>query len=282
MITALMVLSMVVSADTAVSGIVRMSVEIFESAQSLTVAPNGDLYCIDRRRNTVYHLSGNGTVLNSIGGQGWGQHEFDAPTDVSSTFLLEVFVTDYNNRRIQRYDRKLHFVQTYDESTLPSSVGRFQPTAGAVSKQGDLFIVEQDGKRILKLNRRNQLESEFGTFKDGIGALEQPVDIAVTPNDEVAVLDRGKIAWYDNFGNVLRAIPLEDRNWKSIHAADGFFVVISSSEILILSAGGSGRRTVTAGNIIGLPKQAEFTDAAIAGEFLYILTGTGLYRCSLH
>jgi hypothetical protein len=281
MLTAFMVIWLFAPADSTASGVVRSSVEIFETARSLTIAPNGELYCIDRKRNTVYHLSGDGTELNTIGGQGWGQHEFDAPTDVSSSFLLEVFVTDYNNRRIQQYDRDLHFVRTYDESTLPSSIGRFQPIAGAVSKQGDLFIVEKDGKRILKLNRRNQLESEFGTFKDGIGALELPVDIAVTPDDEVVVLDRKKIAWYDNFGNVLRTIPLEERDWKSIHATDGYFVVASSSEIIILAADGRGRRSVRADNIIGLPADAEFTDAAIVGDFFFILTGTGLYRCSL-
>ncbi len=276
-----MVVWLFAPADTALSGVVRSSVEIFESARSLTVAPNGELYCIDGKRNTVYHLSGDGTVLNTIGGQGWGQHEFDAPTDVTSTFLLEVFVTDYNNRRIQRYDRDLHFVQTYDESTLPQSIGRFQPYASAVSRHGELFIVEKDGKRILKLNRRNQLEAEFGTFRDGIGALEQPVDIAVTPADEVVVLDRRKIAWFDIFGNVMRTIPLDNRDWNSIHATDGFFVVTSSSEIVIIATDGRVRRSVTAGAIIGLPAQAKFNDAAIVGEYLFILTGTALYRCSL-
>ena len=276
-----MVVWLFAPADTALSGVVRSSVEIFESARSLTVAPNGELYCIDGKRNTVYHLSGDGTVLNTIGGQGWGQHEFDAPTDVTATFLLEVFVTDYNNRRIQRYDRDLHFVQTYDESTLPHSIGRFQPYASAVSRHGELFIVEKDGKRILKLNRRNQLEAEFGTFRDGIGALEQPVDIAVTPADEVVVLDRRKIAWFDIFGNVMRTIPLDNRDWNSIHATDGFFVVTSSSEIVIIATDGRVRRSVTAGAIIGLPAQAKFNDAAIVGEYLFILTGTALYRCSL-
>lgn len=282
MFTAFLAVFLFIPSDTAVSGVVRSSVEIFESARSLTIASNGELYCIDRERNTVHHLSGDGAVLNTIGGQGWGQHEFDAPTDITSTFLLEVFVTDYNNRRIQRYDRELHFVQTYDESTLPPSIGRFQPFAAAVSKHGELFIVERDGKRILKLNRRYQLEMEFGTFKDGIGALEQPVDIAVTPADEVVVLDRRKIAWYDIFGNVVRTLPLDDRPWKSIHAAEGLLVVTSSSEINIITADGRIRRLLAAGNIIGLPAQAEFVDAAMAGENLFILTETGLYRCSLH
>ena len=281
MLTAFMVVWLFAPADSTVSGVVHSSVEIFESARSLSIAPNGELYCIDGKRNTVYHLSGDGTVLNTIGGQGWGQHEFDAPTDVTSTFLLEVFVTDYNNRRIQRYDRDLHYVQTFDESTLPPSIGRFQPFASAVSRHGEFFIVEKDGKRILKLNRRNQLETEFGTFRDGIGALEQPVDIAITSADEVVVLDKRKIAWYDTFGNVLRTIPLDDRDWKSIHASPGFFVVASSSKIIIITADGRVRRTLIAGAVIGIPAQAEFNDAAIVGEYLFILTGTGLFRCSL-
>jgi hypothetical protein len=268
--------------DTTVTGVVRSSIELFASARSLSVAPNGDVYCLDGSRHTVYRISPDGTVKNSVGGQGWGQHEFEAPSDVSSTFFLEVLVTDRNNRRIQRFDGALQFADSFEESTLPRSVGSFHPRASAMSKHGDLFIIETDGRRILKLNRRNQMEREFGTFKEGAGALVQPIDIALSVADEVVVLDKGRIVVYDYFGNLLRVIDLNGTGWSSITAVDSRFIVTSAGHIVMLSSDGRYRRRLEKSTIIGLPSDAEIVDAGMYDNHLYVLTTIGLYRCSLH
>jgi hypothetical protein len=280
-ITALILLIAFQPQDSSLTCVVQSSAEIFESARSLSVSPGGDLLCIDQQTSMVYRLSPDLTVVGTVGGKGWGQTEFDLPTDLSSSFLLDVYVTDHRNRRIQRFDARLRYIGTFDESSLPSSVGSIRPLACAVSKHGDMFILESDGARILKVNSRNRFEREFGMFRDGAGALVQPLDIDITPTDEVTVLDRGKVMVYDMYGNFLRTINLPVRAWSSISAFGDRLVVTSPESVLILGTDGQQAQKIDRQNIFGLPSGAVMVDAALLGDHLFILTGTGLYRCSI-
>jgi hypothetical protein len=280
-ITALILLVAFRPQDSSLTGVVQSSAEIFESARSLSVSPGGDLFCIDQQTSMVYRLSHDLSVAGTVGGKGWGQTEFDLPTDLTSSFLLDVYVTDHRNRRIQRFDARLRYIGTIDEPSLSSSVGSIQPLACAVSRHGDLFILDSDGIRILKVSSRKRFEREFGMFRDGAGALTKPVDIDITGNDEVAVLDQNMVKVYDVYGNFLRTIMLPGSAWSSISAFGDRLVVTSPDVLLLLSADGRQRQRIDRQNIFGLPSGAVMVDAALLGDFLYILTGTGLYRCSI-
>lgn len=268
--------------DSSLTCVVQSSAEIFESARSLSVSPGGDLFCIDQQSSIVYRLSGDLSIINTVGGRGWGQTEFDMPTDLSSSFLLDVYVTDFRNRRIQRFDARLRYISTIDESSLPASVGSFRPLACAVSKHGDMFILESDGARILKVNNRNRIDREFGTFRDGAGALIKPMDIDITINDEVAVLDTGRVMIYDLFGNYLRSIMLPGIGWSNVSAVGGRLVITSPESIRILNTDSQQVLTIDRQNIFGLPIGSVMVDAALVRNRLFILTGRGLYRCTLH
>jgi hypothetical protein len=118
-------------------------------------------------------------------------------------------------------------------------------------------------------------------FRDGAGALTKPVDIDITGNDEVTVLDQNMVKVYDVYGNFLRTIMLPGSAWSSISAFDGRFIVTSPDVLLLLSADGRQRQRIDRQNLFGLPSGAVMVDAALLGDFLYILTGAGLYRCSI-
>lgn len=251
------------------------------SANCFSTQLSATLYILDQRGNRLKTVLPTCNIQKSIGGSGWGNYEFDNPTDVSSSFLLDIYVTDFNNRRIQRFDKNLNYVQTYDEQTLPASIGRFQPRACAISTQGDLFVLEIDGKRILKIDKRNQLVKEFGTFKDGAGMLTEPKDIAVSQSDEVFVLDQSKIVAFDIFGNYTRTILLPDAEWKNIQASEKMLIATSSDQIYIRSLQSDKLTILTHTSIIGLPSNEQFVDAVLYAETLIVLTSTSLYYCSV-
>jgi len=263
--------------------IVEWSSGAFLTATSLSHCINGRLLVVDQASNNIFVMNIDTTAFQNtlqIGGHGWGNYEFDTPTDVASSFLLDIFVTDYNNRRIQRFDKNLNYIQTYDEQTLPSSVGRFQPRACAISTQGDLFVVELDGKRILKFDKRNQLVKEFGTFTDGAGMVTDPKDIAISQADEVFVLDKSKIIGYDIFGNYLRTLPLPQAEWNNIQVSGKRLLATSSDCIAMYSLDTDKMTIVTRDSIIGIPSQEQFVDATLYGENLLVLTASSLHYCS--
>ena len=269
--------------DSAATVVVQSSQKLFRSAVCLSSAPNGLLFVVDQKIHSVHQLSSGDSITRTIGGQGWGSTEFDVPSDVTSSFLLDVFVVDRNNRRIQRFDKQFNYVQTYDERSLSQSVDRFQPRACAVSLLGELFIVEMDGRRIVKLSSRGKYLAEFGAHSTvSAGVLRQPIDIAVSSSNEVFVLDQNRLLVYDTFGNYLKQIALSDSSvWQSVTSSDQFIVITSPRLIEIVSSDNTARTSITQSNIINFPSNIEFVDAAIVRGKLTILTKKTLYRCSL-
>jgi hypothetical protein len=261
---------------------IEKSIGSFEGTITISCGLSDAVFVIEGKKSLLHLFSNNGTEVKSIGGTGWGDYEFDGPSDVWSSFLLEVYVTDRNNHRIQKYDKDLNYIQTYDDQSISKLEGRFYPLACATSSRGDLFIVETDGNRILKINKRNQVESEFGTFRDGVGQLIAPKDITISGNDEIFVLDEFAVKVFDLYGNYIRTILLSNKEqWKNIHAAGRTLIATSSRIIKFIQLDTEVESEVDKSSVAGFDQTEDFQDASATKDSFYILTTTTLYRCSL-
>ena len=268
--------------DSTSTIVIQSSQRLFLSAISIAISSSGSLFVADQQSNLLFEIAEDTNSSKKIGGKGWGSTEFDSPCDVTSSFLLDIFVVDKYNRRIQRYDKNLNFIQTFDENTITNLNGRFQPLSCAISSQGDLFVIEADANRILKINRRNSSVNEFGTYKDGVGAVVEPKDIAVISNDIVAVLDRNSIKLYDVYGNYIRTIQLsKNEHWKAIQSNHESIIVTSAHSICQYSIDGDLLNTISTSSIIGIDTAEEFQDAVFSTSKVYILTSTTLYSAFL-
>ncbi|MFA5833702.1 MAG: NHL repeat-containing protein [Bacteroidota bacterium] len=278
---ALTFIFLLVQPDSIQSIIVESSQQLFQKATSISAAPDGKVFVIDQSSNSLYVISQQNSILKTLGGLGWGNDAFDFPTDISSSFLLDILVVDANNRRVQRYDKNFNYIQTYDENILPQSSGRFQPIATATSNQGDLYILDNDGRRVITVNSRGQFEREFGTFADSKGRLIDPRDITVTAENEVIVLDGKTVIIFDRFGNYVRSIKLSSKeSWKTINVSGRELIISSSSRIELINLDMNTSITIKHQSLIGSKVEEPFSDALIQGSILIILTQTTLYRCS--
>ncbi len=268
--------------DSISTVVVHSSQKLFESAISCSSAPDGMLYVADQKKNTVHQVSSSNSIVRTVGGKGWGNTEFDLPLDVASSFLLDLFVVDGNIQRIQRFDKQFNFLQTYNESSIPQLSGRFKPRACTYSSLGDLFVIEQDGNRVVKISQRGVYEREFGTYKDGKGALIDPQDIAVTSNDEIVVLDKESVIVFDRFGNYLRRIPLPEKiEWKTISVSGNILCVVSPLQIILINILSLEQSTIIPQSFIGATINEPFSDVLVQNSTLIVLTPTAIYRCSL-
>jgi DNA-binding beta-propeller fold protein YncE len=117
---------------------------------------------------------------------------------------MNVFVADYGNHRIQRFDRTLSYVSTFATRDEDDPRTRFGfPTDVSVSRLGDLFLCDTENVRVLKVNRFTHVERIFGGFGGGAGRLQDPSQLEVGPNDHVYVLDEDRVVVFDAFGNYL-------------------------------------------------------------------------------
>ena len=237
----------------------------FVNAASFSAASDGSLFVLDEGNNTLMQFAANGTLVKSIGGKGWGNFEFDQPTGVCASFPLNIYVADYDNRRVQQFDRKLNYVQSITDQNLPSLYsGEFYPTACAISSQGELFILETQGKRVLKFDQNQNFQMEFGSYSWGVGALSDPRDITVTPSDRVFVLDAHRVVAYDIFGNYVDSFSLlSPENPKTISSTKDEIVVTFPSSIKVFSSDGRPQFQISSQAVIGLPPNSEFRDALL-------------------
>jgi hypothetical protein len=173
-------------------------------ASSFDVDIYGNIYILNSSRNTLQMLNQSGQPVREIGGPGWHDSEFDRPSGIWARNGIDVYVADYGNHRIQRFDRSLAFISSFSTRDSDDPRVRFgYPTDVAVSRQGELYICDSENERIAKVDRFSQVERVFGDFGGGQGRLTEPTRLAVGPADAVYVLDGERVAVFDPFGNYM-------------------------------------------------------------------------------
>lgn len=266
--------------------VVDFTIGSFTSAVSLSVASTGEIFVLDAGSNACVRFSHDGTELSRVQGTGWGASEFDSPTDVSGSFPLAVFVSDGKNKRVLQFDKDLHSVQSIDDVQTTDGKefeGLFIPIATAQSLQGELFVLDADGTRIVKFSTRFRAEHEFGTYASGEGRLNAPTDLCMTEDGRLAVVDGTSIVYFDQFGNYLSRQTVDaDEPIRTIASSNGDILAVSPTEISVVS---SSQEATTAGShvkaemIVG-ESGVTFRDAARTDKYWLILTPKTLLVCS--
>jgi DNA-binding beta-propeller fold protein YncE len=249
----------------------------FQNPNSISVDPSGFLYIADTQNNRIQRFDSNGNFLSEKGGFGWAPEEFDRPVAVSSQNGLDVFIADYNNHRIVRYDKDLHYLASFLSNEQWNENLQFgYPMGVDLSVHGELFCLDTENNRILKLDVLGNPQISFGDFDAGEGRLIEPQRLIVTRSGKVFVSDTGpgRIVVFDIHGNFLITFG-EDVLKKPAGMAS-----VNPGVILICD---SGAKTVFAfreeGDPLGILQSALFTDeefeepidAAFWNDRVYIL-----------
>ncbi len=196
----------------------------FQQASALSVTSLDEIFVLDGGLSKLYKLDRNGKVVLSVGGFGTERDAFDTPLDITADGI-NVFIADRGNQRIVQYDRFLNFVtllQNRPTSIDPfTSDGRFsslstqlwRPISVSVSAQGDLYILEETQRQVIRINpltfaaqqqqRQNPMQFEFGGFNAGKGNLAEPYRLTTSRTGKVFVSDGNlrSVMVYDLFGN---------------------------------------------------------------------------------
>lgn len=279
-ITALVVyccsLVVVPTADTVL--VEEYALGAFQHAVRLDVGSQGWLYVLDADRNSLSLFKDKTSAPITVGGYGWTSTSFDGPTGVA-TDGINVYVADHGNHRIQRFDRNLNFISTFSTRDTTVVETRFgYPSGVAISRFGDLFIVDEENSRVVKFNARSQFERAFGNLGDERGRLQHPLKILLSSDDQVYVLEPNKIIVFDYFGNYLRTV-----GGGVFHHAKGFAVgsendvVVTSDSLYWFSKHGGVMNTMAAKNILSSTPVRTMEDVAVVHDRLYLLTAEKVF-----
>ncbi|HNW59785.1 MAG TPA: NHL repeat-containing protein [bacterium] len=249
----------------------------FRSPSALSLDPEGALYIADTGNNRIQKCTPAGAVVAMVGGFGWGENQFQRPVDLYAGNGLDLFIADYENRRVVRCDRELHWIDAYyfaagDNDKL--SLGF--PAGIALSIHNDLFIADAENRRVLKVNAQREAQQSFGDFAEGEGELIEPRKLALDGQDRIYVCDRrrGCVVLYDYFGNYLEEIGsgvLKEPAGLCLIGAE-LLAVADEGRDQVMIFGRDGRLLCTAGT--AGDKLGAFNDpadVAVRGDRMYVV-----------
>jgi len=184
----------------------------FRNPQAVSVSVDGTLYVVDSGNNRIQLFDTRGCFLRTIGGFGFGTDQFDQPTDIWTGSLINIYVSDFNNRRILRYDRSLNFISSLESDDALDPDFQFEEVKScAVNSNNDLFLLDHSENKVIKFNRHGQAERSFGAYTSGVGELQDPQQLHIYKNKFVLVSDATAraILVFDFFGNFIRSVSIE-------------------------------------------------------------------------
>jgi DNA-binding beta-propeller fold protein YncE len=256
----------------------QRAVGSFQQATRLAVSPQGWIYVIDAERNAVFLLNDSDSAVAAVGGYGWTATTFDRPTGLA-TDGLNVYVSDYNNHRIQRFDRFLNFVSSFSTRDTDVVAARFgYPLGIALSRLGDMFVLDGDNSRVVKFVRSAVFERSFGGIDDQRGKVELPTKILVGSNDHVYVLEQRRLLEYDYFGNYMRTIGLGVlSDARGFDVGESRIVVAAKDTLYWFSDRGDLFRVTPTETLFASMPLSPLEDVALVRDRLYLLTAKRLF-----
>jgi DNA-binding beta-propeller fold protein YncE len=148
------------------------------------------------------------------GGRGTGKGELDSPTGIAVDSNGNVFVTDTNNGRIEKFSLTGAFLDIM--GTKGSGQGQLgAPNGIALDHVGNIYVADASNHLVQKLSADGKLIAEWKGPDPGFYG---PRRIAIGPDDSIYVVDQGhtRIVKFSPDGHVLTV-------WGTKGSGDGQF-----------------------------------------------------------
>jgi hypothetical protein len=261
---------------------------IFHDASSLSLDQFLNVYVVESSINSVIKLSPVGDSLREVGGFGSDHYQFNGPIDIDARLTNAVFIADNFNHRIEQYTKDLTYVSTLTTHERTDASQRFgYPRAVAADDAGNIYIADGENKRVIKARSDYSIERTIGGYTEATrpeAVLTNPVDLGVDRDEHLLVLDNGgtSLAAFDNLGNILARVPLNETAKSIATSNDTIFVLIPSRSIIRVFRGPD---LVEHGSLeilrTDMMETSPIEGVAFRSGAVYLLTQKALYRCAM-
>ncbi len=217
----------------------------------------GNVYVVDAGNDRVIKFDPNFKPIGDRGSFGNQQGQFNQPKFVTVDNVLAVLVSDAGNRRIERLDAELNFVEQYvmNDDTDPLKYGA--PSGVATTKYGAVWIADYDKNRLVILDNVGTFDKFAADYGATGGQLDHPQKLISDDDDNFYVCDPGnaRIAVYDSYGAFTRNIKDPDVIYPVAAAFDskGYLWVLDQASERVFCFTASGRKITEKGlEVFGL------------------------------
>ncbi len=203
----------------------------------LKVHPDGRLFVADTHYHRVMIFDRDGNPLGSFGSEGFGDGQFQLPTDVAFDAQGFIYVSEYyENDRITQWSPDWKFVSAFGGSEIE---GRrlTRPTGLVVDNEQTLWVADACNHRIVRFSLDGKVLTVFGRFGHGPGEMRYPYDISLSPENTLLVCEYegNRLQWFSRDGRSLRVWGRSGRApgelfapWGATYGPDGRVYVVDS------------------------------------------------------
>lgn len=165
--------------------------------RNLEIAPDGSLYLLDTGNYRIFHLSPEGTVLETWGAYGSLESAagaepgtFNEPWGIAVSPEGNVFVADTWNHRIQVFSPEGEFLTSWGHFGQRETPDAFWgPRDVAVDENGHVYVADTGNKRIVVFDTEGVFITEFGEVGYADGQFDEPSGLALDGDGNLYVAD---------------------------------------------------------------------------------------------
>jgi hypothetical protein len=205
----------------------------FEGPEGLRADGSGNVYVVDTFNERIQKFDNTGMFLLTLGWgvkdgatafeictsgceaglSGSGNGQFSKPADAALDASGNVFVADWGNLRIQKFDHTNTFLTAFGS---PNNAQFKNPLGVAADGSGNVFVVEEHV--IEKFTNTGTFQLAWGSPGSALGQFDFPMAVAVDGSGNVFVADfaNERVQVFDNSGTLLTV-------WGSRGSGNGQF-----------------------------------------------------------
>jgi tripartite motif-containing protein 71 len=190
----------------------------FKFPTGVAVDSSGNVFVVDRGNDRIQKFrlaspcpTGTTQVVAGVcfvkkwGTQGTGNGQFYEPWGVAVDSSGNVFVTEYLNHRVQKFNNNGGFIRKW--GTPGTGNGQFDsPTGVAVDHSGNVFVADSENDRVQKFNNNGGFIRKWGTPGTGTSQFNWTQGIGIDSSGNVFVADvyNSRVQEFTNRGDFIR------------------------------------------------------------------------------
>ena len=187
-------------------------------------AKNGMWAVADQLNNCVHVFQEDGQFLWKFGSHGSGKGQLDGPCDIAFDADNNLYVTDCNNHRVQKFDIGGNYILQFGQNDDV----RLRSPVGITTHGSKIYVADSLLNRIVKYESNGHLCQVIGE-----GVLNNPHGVIISKNNQVLVTDCGNncIHVFTLFGQYEGKFGKEQINYpRSIATDEEGFVLVTDTE----------------------------------------------------
>jgi YD repeat-containing protein len=147
------------------------------------------------------------TYASTFGSKGSADGQLQYPIDAAADSQGNVWILDYANNRVQKFDANGKFLAKVGASGTGN--GQLSmPTGIALAANGDLLVADAGNSRVQRFSSSGAFISKFGSLGSGNGQFQWPRGIAVDASGNIWVSDMtlGRVQKFSSTGAFLQTV----------------------------------------------------------------------------